>query len=464
MTDLIEIAKKRLQSLSLEILKENGLERAVEGYLFTTTYPSLSEMGQISIDSIVTSKNEVFSLYVHIPFCSRRCTYCNFATGSSNDDLKNRYINALKKELDLWVGNYPHIRIGSIYFGGGTPTTLESEDLCNLLGYIRDKVTINKDAEITIEIHPEMIRREDSANYFSQLKKAGFNRVSIGVQSFVDEELGSVNRGHTSQEAKDLFNLLRSLKFDNINLDLMYCLPHQTIESWQRTLDEAYSLKPDSITTYRLEVKKTSRIYREFQTKPEDFHFENQHLMNVLSMLKADEEGYVQDPIGWFVKKGKGCRQQKDKWSIRKPQLLPLGVATYGFVNNVQYYNVPSIQEYIISIERGKLPLWKGKRLDNQEIMARTTLFGIKTGGIDKREFHKFFGIDFDNKYENLIGQLQKLGLIKNTDEYISLTEKGILLNEEIAMLFTPPSHISEPRTSLIERYRQTCKRPNLRS
>lgn len=196
--------------------------------------------------------SEPAGIYLHIPFCSTRCHYCNFATGGYEAELAGRYVTALTKEIEQAAAARPEMerQVETIYFGGGTPTTLRIDQLTGLLDRCREQFTVLPDAEITVEANPGSV----DERYLAGLRAGGFNRISFGVQSFDDRELAMIGRSHSSDEARRALTMARAAGFGNISLDLIAGLPEQRLETWQRNLAELFTLEPDHLSVYLLEL------------------------------------------------------------------------------------------------------------------------------------------------------------------------------------------------------------------
>src|SRR5262245_49465987 len=202
--------------------------------------------------------NQLAGIYIHIPFCATRCHYCNFATGGYESGLARRYTAALREEIErVDISTRPEMpRVDTIYFGGGTPTTLTIEQISILIETCRRTFDIAYDSEVTAEANPGSV----SQNYLEELRSAGVNRLSFGVQSFDDGELQMIGRSHSAEEAREALRMARAAGFENISLDLIAGLPEQKMETWKRNLEEAFALKPDHLSVYLLELYKDAPL------------------------------------------------------------------------------------------------------------------------------------------------------------------------------------------------------------
>jgi oxygen-independent coproporphyrinogen-3 oxidase len=360
-----------------------------------------------------------------------------------NSEQINRYLIALKKEILMVMKkierNLGSINVKSIFLGGGSPTLLTEKQFNELIEYIRQSFNISEDYEFTVEIHPEIVRSNGKSLlecYFSQ----GVNRVNIGIQSFDGRILEITNRRHTAKEAFEVFDLAREVGFRNINIDLLYPLPELSPEIWKKTLESAFFLQPESITTYFIAIRQPSSIYELYQNASHRFPNEmTNHLFRIMTMEKAKQENYTNELIDWFVKPRKDFHYKHQINEARRSeeiQLLSLGSGVFSYLNHHQYYNYPEIQKYYDSIDNKVLPIWKGIKLSNEERLSRAIVLGMKSGVINMKNIMDNFQEDIVKKYGILLGKLQNLGLLEVSNRDVRLTEKGSLFSDEIAVQF----------------------------
>jgi oxygen-independent coproporphyrinogen-3 oxidase len=324
-----------------------------------------------------------------------------------------------------------------MYFGGGTPTYLNEWQITGLLARLRENIHMSEGIELTFESSPETITEEKLCH----LKDIGVNRLSIGIQAFDDHLLLKVcNRGHNVKMAVSAITQAKKVGFKNgVNIDLIYGLPDQTPKGWMQTLSKAKELMPEFITLYHLRIKKGTPMSRFSEGRFPTEH--NTLLMYIAGVDYLKDLGYVQIAPDQFALLGYSFQQQERKW--RNEELLGLGVSAYGYVNNTVYHNVRSIQDYGDTVHRGCLPVYIGKRLSKREQMTRAMIFGLKLsgvnrkdGGLDKRLFKKAYGIDAESVFGEILIRLEKLGLIKRSNQHIQLTYKGILFSDEVCSEF----------------------------
>jgi oxygen-independent coproporphyrinogen III oxidase len=449
--DLIEKSIKVIDDSNINEVWQAGIRRDPKNYHITVMYPPLKVMKEIDEKTIFTqfnNRSKQFSLYIHIPFCSGKCTFCYFyQIEKPGQDLINRYLSAIQEEIRIIAGKIQkelgHVTIQSIFFGGGSPTILSKTQFQTLLDSIRGQFTISKDTEITVEIHPEIIRNNGEA-LLETYRDNQVNRLNIGSQIFDDHILKITNRRHTAEEILQTYELARRIGFDNINIDLLYPLPDLTPEIWEKTLNTAFYMEPDSITTYFMAIRKCSPIYQMMHKSPNRFPNEYlNHLFRIMTIERAKTAGYEHRKlIDWFVKPRDNFHYQHQLNEAQKTeeiQLLSFGSGVFSYLNNHQYYNIPDSKEYCERLEKGNLPVWKGIQLSKEERFARAMVLGIKSGKVNTHEIENKFQMNIHEKYNSLLQNLLQLGLLDEVNGSISLSEKGILFADEVAVQFITP-------------------------
>lgn len=429
---------------------EAGFRRDPTKYYFAVTYPPVTLAKKVSekdIFSDFNAKNKKVALYFHIPFCSRKCTFCPYFSIATKDGKANKYLNYLKKEVRL-TKKYltDNLDIVAVYVGGGTPTFLKPEQLDDLLSFIRHEFNLTKDVEFTVETHPEIVRT-DVKPYLDVLKKNKVNRVSIGMQTFDDDILRSTKRGHTAEEAIRLFKEVKKYNFPCIIIDLLYGLPDQTIGSWANDLEIVYKLDPDVVTTYCMEIKDWTEIYQQY--KKGFWRFPNEylsHLFHVMASEKAKQEKHIQIPVLYFPKTKSHFKYATDVFGqSEKGIVVSFGLGGYSFVNSYQYFGYNDFKNYYKSIDNRKLPIDKGVKLSFKDRMARNVILGLRmTSSVNKEKFKRFFEQDLNKVYGETITKFKKLGLLKENKKEIFLTYAGNLFVEELCLSFIPSITISK--------------------
>jgi putative oxygen-independent coproporphyrinogen III oxidase len=369
------------------------------------------------------------ALYIHFPFCKKKCGYCNFFSipdSQLDQNFYPLYINALKNELLQWLDEIsPDIVVKTLYLGGGTPSLLPVPELIGLLDFFRANIRNFSPREITIECNPATLTPAKLTAY----KKSGINRLSLGVQSFDDQELSALGRIHTAAEAKNTFKMIRSAGFDNINIDLMFGIPYQTTNSWQKTLEQSILLSPEHISVYGLTLEKGTALFKrvndhELEIADHDLNYEMYKYCRTL----LPETGYEQYEISNFSKKTRESLHNITYWQNK--EYLGLGAAAHSQVNGVRFYNLDDIEKYIKN--SGKIRKKSGKIMLSEAIFLELRM----VGGINLNSFNDRYGINFQTSFSHQIKDLQAKGLLEHKDGFIRLTDKGIYLANQVFMEF----------------------------
>ena len=293
--------------------------------------------------------NQLTGIYLHIPFCASRCHYCNFATGGYESELAQRYVTGLLTEINSAKVTEKMRTVDTIYFGGGTPTTLSVAQLASIINLCREKFAVTDDVEISTEANPGTI----SLEYFQGLRTIGINRISFGVQSFDDAELKMIDRVHTADEAVDTVKLARQAGFQNISIDLIAGLPEQKMSTWRRNLQAAFALGTEHISVYLLELYKDApllhRIKRgELQAVDEDLTVEMYYAL----VDEADKQGFAHYEISNWARPGFASRHNLKYWT--GAPYWAFGVSAAGYDGQTRWTNTRNINEYLQRIESGK--------------------------------------------------------------------------------------------------------------
>jgi len=370
-------------------------------------------------------------LYIHIPFCVSVCEYCIFVTTERKSaEEARRYADLIKKEASLYRDVLRSRRFDSVYFGGGTPTYLKTDDLSDLLKFILDNFNFTEGVEITIECSPDTVNYEK----LNSIRKIGANRLSIGVQTFNDMILKIINRRHNGERSIDAFNVARKAGFENINMDLMYGLPNQTMDTWQKDMDMVVKLGPENVTLYALTFRTHSKIYgKGYAFPPSKIKMDMYEFgRNILL-----ENGYSQINRNFFTKGGfrsnNFCYQDN---CLHSYPLLGLGVSTFSYAPLFPYSNTPDIKAYSDAISNGYLPIARGIHISPEEEKYHYLVLGLKLAAIDKTGFKNQFGVVPEEMFGNLLQALKELGLISISDTNIKLTPEGIKYADFISRLF----------------------------
>lgn len=364
----------------------------------------------------VKSLTNPSGLYLHIPFCEKKCKYCNFYSSFVTEELLDSYTNALIKSINQWGGEYNR-PIDTIYFGGGTPSLL-GHRLPIVLNSIRTSFDISKNSEITLEINPA----SNSTALLEYAKEAGFNRLSIGAQSGSDRELEILGRTHTAADTEKTVNSARKMGFSNISLDIMIGLPFSNRESLKTNLEFISGLSPEHISAYILKIEEKTAFFKERHnlSLPDDDDASEQYL----AMADFFEnKGYSHYEISNFSKAGYESRHNLKYWN--GTDYLGIGPSAHSSLNGKRFYYKNDLKEFI----SGNNPIDDGESGGEEEfIMLRLRL----KSGIDTREYQNLFGKELSKDFLDKCRIFQKAGFLNLSDKNICLTNKGMLLSNSI--------------------------------
>lgn len=349
------------------------------------------------------------SLYIHIPFCAHICKYCDFTKLIYNEEFAKKYVDVLLYELDSY-----HIgKVDTIYVGGGTPTSLKDADLKRIL--LALKPLLNDGGEFTVEANVENL----DANKLDIFKECGVNRISIGVESTSDKMLNSINRHHTFKDAVSVVSLAKRKGFDNINVDLIYGLPGQSLEDLKTDLDNILSLDVPHISIYSLIVEKGSMFFN-MGIKEQDENASREFYELIVSKLR--EAGYERYEISNFAKNKKYSRHNLTYW--KDEEYYGLGLGASGYLNKVRYKNTSSLKKYL-----AKEFIDTKEEVTLASEMEDYLLTNLRLEkGFKKEDFKKRFGVDFEIKFKEVITSLNKNSLFSISKDSIMLSDEGLIL------------------------------------
>jgi oxygen-independent coproporphyrinogen-3 oxidase len=371
----------------------------------------------------------MLSLYVHIPFCVRKCHYCGFYSTEYSRQQSDNYISALEREAADYQCAFADRIIDSIYIGGGTPTALTPDQLKRVLAVTRGYFPIDSKAECTIEANPNSLSRD----HLSVLRQQGVNRLSLGVQSFSDDLLIFLGRPHTAQQAVDAFRLARSEGFGNVGIDLIYGIPGQTGSQWQGTLDKAVDLGPEHISAYSLSLDEGSRFMTESAgrfTLPDDESTAAQYRSAVSTLSRF---GYERYEISNFALSGFACRHNGNYWE--RGEYLGLGPGAWSFVKNKRYQTVADVHEYSARLRTRESVVAFEESIDERQSAQERVMLGLRTSqGLDLGRYEEEFGAVAARHLKESAEPLERLDLLEEADGNLRLTEGGFLLANEVLL------------------------------
>lgn len=379
----------------------------------------------------MTAKEDISlnALYIHIPFCARKCNYCDFHSIVSETKIIDRYIHALEKELGDLQGRY---LFKTVYIGGGTPSILTETQLEKLLSGVTRYIPDSEITEYTIEVNPGTLTDSKVAI----LKAYWVNRVSLGVQSFQDSRLKFLGRIHSGNNAEDAFSLLRMYGFNNINVDLIFGYPNQSSDDWEKDLRKAVALNPEHIATYALTYEEGTPLTMDLENgaiQKLDEIAELEMYKTAIRYLASN--GYQHYEISNFAKGGYECRHNRVYWENRG--YVGIGAGAYSFVDGVRTSNERNIGTYIDGIQEKRDIKSFRERLHHDQFASETVVMSLRLRqGISNIDFYKRFGYKIEEQFGDQINRLVKYGLISYDDERLKLTEKGLFIADTVMTEF----------------------------
>ena len=382
----------------------------------------------------MTNLTPTLGIYVHIPFCRAKCSYCAFVSQVGNEKLHQAYVAALCREITAVGGDFSAFVVDSLFLGGGTPTVLPEDQLALTLQTVRDNFSLSADAEISIEANPGTVSYES----LQFLRQQGFNRLSLGVQSFDDAVLAAVGRVHRADQAKTAFQQARQAGFDNIGLDLIYGLPQQTEVNWQATLEQAVALAPDHLSAYGLKLEEGTPLAAavdvgETTLPPEEDEEAMYDLLNDFLPL----HGYQRYEIANYAKPGRQCRHNIKYW--RSLPFRGFGLAAHSFDGMQRFANTADIGEYIKRSQAGLSVEAVRESLDEAGVIGEYVFTALRmTQGMRFDEFQQRFGQDFRQLFAEPLGRLNKMKLIEQTEQVVFLTPRGMKFGNQVFAEFLP--------------------------
>ena len=379
-------------------------------------------------------------LYLHIPFCVRKCDYCDFLSMPANEELRRHYVDCLMEEIKQKAALCREYQVTSVFFGGGTPSILPGVQIWELMEVLRSCFQICEDAEVTVECNPGTLTRQKLIYY----KMAGVNRLSIGLQSANNQELQRLGRIHTYEEFLDSFGQARAMGFKNINVDLMSALPGQKQEDWINTLNKVLAVRPEHISAYSLMVEEGTPFYERYgederrreQGEPPLYlpseEMEREMYLSTQELMR--NKGYVRYEISNYAFPGRECRHNIGYWKLTP--YLGLGLGSSSFLEEVRFSNTKDLNTYL-SGENFSQEDCAYVFLDKRQRMEEFMFLGLRMmEGISRSVFQQMFGIKLEAVYGNVLEQLQQQGLLKQQEGRVALTEAGISVSNYVLSEF----------------------------
>ncbi len=419
------------------------------------------------------------SIYIHIPFCVKKCQYCDFLSAPADSRAQEVYLRALKQEIREQAARYREYEVQTVFIGGGTPTAVPCENLCEVLKTVFSFYRMNPHAEISMEANPGTVTKEALLSY----RKAGINRISIGLQSADDVELKLLGRIHTYRDFQQTYRWAQEAGFTNINLDIMSALPGQSVENYKKTLETVLSLKPQHISAYSLIVEEGTPFYEKYGQESEKLQAtgekqpdlpseEEEREMYALTEKLLAAAGYHRYEISNYALPGRECRHNLVYW--KRGNYVGFGLGAASMVENVRFENIREMQEYLAEyagmpdaepvfaeVAQGDKQALSNEQefslredthseneqelsirenvhpLSPQEQMEETMFLGLRlTEGVSKAEFHRQFGVSMEQIYGEVIRKNTAKGLLIDEAGYVCLTREGMDLSNYVMAQF----------------------------
>lgn len=369
------------------------------------------------------------SLYIHIPFCRSKCNYCDFLSVPVQNQAVEAYLDAVIRELKYYSNMLQEKhRIYSIFIGGGTPSILKEEQIGKLFQCIHKYFFLDEEAEITIECNPGTITKDKLERYIA----CGINRISVGLQSIYDEQLSLLGRIHTYSTFKESYELIKQVGIQNYNIDLMFGLPNQHFQDWEKTLQEIIKLEPCHISCYGLKIEEGTVFHKwvsnnKIQLPSDEEERELYHL--ACELLPQNQ--YDQYEISNFSKNSFASKHNLVYW--KRQEYIGIGAGAHSYFKRERYHNADTISSYMHNVHNKKWMRYGIEEIDQKASMEEFMFLGLRlTSGVNRDDFEEEFGCTMNSIYGEEISRLMTLGLIEGTDKTISLTVKGIDLSNYV--------------------------------
>jgi oxygen-independent coproporphyrinogen-3 oxidase len=367
------------------------------------------------------------AIYVHIPFCDHKCIYCDFYSIITSDNILS-FLQSLKNEIKYYAENYSSDRIiTSIFFGGGTPSLMQPEYLEEIISSIAENYNISADAEITMETNPGTVDKDKLRKF----RTAGINRISIGVQSFNDDELKFLTRIHDSNTAVQTLHYAADAGFENISLDLIFNLPGQTKQMWISNLKQAIQLPITHISTYSLILERgtiLNKMILDGKVKMQSDDHDADLYETTIDFLT--QHGFYQYEVSNFTKPGYECKHNNAYWQYK--DYLGLGTSAHSFVDGRRWWNFSSLRKYITEIEINNYAIAGYEDLSEEDAHNEFVMLALRSSGLILKSYKEKFGDDWLKKNYHYFEQLENDNLIFNENNIIKLTKKGYAVCDEI--------------------------------
>jgi putative oxygen-independent coproporphyrinogen III oxidase len=373
-------------------------------------------------------------LYLHIPFCSAICPYCDFAVLTGGPEPQRRFVDHLISELSLWSPDRLSFEgINTIYFGGGTPSALATDDLGRILAAVRQNLSVQDDAWIFFEANPEDVTRESARAW----RELGVRFLSLGIQSFDADALKFLGRRHTAEEGRRSVEIACEAGFDTVSIDLIYGLADQSVELWQRTLEEAIALAPDHISCYQLTIHEGTPFgFRLARGKMTELPEEAQGQLFLFTHEFLRDHGYPAYEVSNFARSPEHRSRHNQKYWHHVPY-LGLGPSAHSFSGTRRWWNERKLKPYEARIQSGARPIAGSEELTREDLALETLMLGLRTtDGIDLDAFRRRYGFSLLERNEPLVERLVREGLLRIGGDVLAPTLAGFAVTDSLARAF----------------------------
>ncbi len=376
-----------------------------------------------------TNCSNLPGLYVHFPFCRTKCPYCGFFSTTDLSQVQD-FLDALALEMEMYRGVFEHL--DSIYIGGGTPSLLSPRQMQKLMGKVRQNFPILPESEITVEVNPG----DGGASVFQSLRSSGVNRVIIGVQSFNSQALSFLGRRHTADEAASAIHLAREAGFQNIGIDLIYGIPHQTLSCWLETLDQSLDFAPEHISCYELTLESHTPLAArqaqgDFSLPPE----EEQYEFFMATAEKLEQAGYLHYEVSNFARPPKSASRHNQKY-WNHTEYLGLGPSGHSFIQTRRWWNTSCLSQYAVKLQRNQNPIQGMEELTLEELRLEALALAFRTKkGLDFTDFIRKYYWDLWKEKRPTLLRLKAEGLLELEEGRAYPTRRGMAVADRLALI-----------------------------
>lgn len=368
-------------------------------------------------------------IYIHIPFCEKRCNYCDFFF-TTNLNLIDNYLSALEKEITLYSPKLSGLNFDSIYFGGGTPSLLTSGKISRIISHVKNNFNISNDPEITLEANPEDLLNKNISEY----KAAGINRISLGIQSFNNDELKFLTRNHTGEEAEKVLTDCLNV-FKNVSADIIYSLPGQKFEDVKISLDKVISHKTPHISCYTLTFEEKTILYKHYLDKKISKNNAETESDLYLDLSKyLSDNGYEHYEVSSYALPGAYAKHNSKYWALE--DYIGLGPGAHSFINGARRNNVKNVSIYCKLLAQGKMPFDESEKEDLPDSKSEFIMLSLRASGLNLEDYKARFHESFEEIHNELIKNLIKNEYALLRNNRLRLTDKGYVIADEITAKF----------------------------